>query len=96
MVDPFALSDISKLKSPRNIKLSYYDVVLSTTELKSEKKFWFDMVKTHFPISQNVIKLFTQVYETFLFIIDLKSIVINKRYGQKWDIKMWGNTDTKR
>ena len=38
------------------------------------------------------LKLFTQVYETLLFNIYLKK-VINKRYGQKWDINMWGYTD---
>ena len=34
--------------------------------------------------------------EPLLFNIYLKSIVINKPFGQKWDIKMWGNTDTTR
>ena len=52
------------------------------------------IVKANFLISQNATKLFTQVYETLLFNIYLKSIAINKRYGQKWDIKMWGGTDS--
>ena len=54
----------------------------------------FLIVKTHFLISQNATNLFTQVYETLLYHICLKSIVVNKRFGQKRDIKMWGKTDS--